>query len=186
MKITSSDTFPRRRTRATMLAVWTATRPTTPKSRITCSSAMEIQTLLRMPRDRQGRLPRSRITIADEGLIQCSDCHNVHGTTTHRQVRAMPTGDAICAKCHADKLGPFVYEHVPVKTEGCSSCHTPHGSTNQRFLRVNQVNLLCLQCHSFPVQGPAGPSHNQSTKYQACTMCHAAIHGSNASNVFFR
>ena len=122
----------------------------------------------------------------DEGLIRCSDCHNVHGTTTLRQVRAMPSGDAICAKCHADKAGPFVYEHVPVKTEGCSSCHTPHGSTNPRFLRVSNVNLLCLQCHSFPAQGPAGPGHNQSTKYQACTMCHAAIHGSNASNVFFR
>jgi predicted CXXCH cytochrome family protein len=73
-----------------------------------------------------------------------------------------------------------------VKTDGCSSCHTPHGSTNPRFLRVSQVNLLCLQCHSFPAQGPGGPNHNQSTKYQACTMCHAAIHGSNASNVFFR
>jgi DmsE family decaheme c-type cytochrome len=122
----------------------------------------------------------------NEGLIGCSDCHNVHGTTTLRQVRAMPSGDAICGKCHADKAGPFVYEHTPVKTEGCSSCHTPHGSTNPRFLRVSQVNLLCLQCHSFPAQGPAGPGHNQSTKYQACTMCHAAIHGSNASNVFFR
>ena len=122
----------------------------------------------------------------DEGLIQCSDCHNVHGTATLRQVRAMPSGDAICVKCHTDKQGPFVYEHVPVKTEGCSSCHTPHGSTNPRYLRVSQVNLLCLQCHTFPAQGPAGPSHNQSTKYQACTMCHAAIHGSNASNVFFR
>jgi predicted CXXCH cytochrome family protein len=75
---------------------------------------------------------------------------------------------------------------VPVKTEGCNSCHTPHGSTNPRFLRVSQINLLCLQCHTFPVQGPAGPTHNQATKYQACTMCHAAIHGSNSSNVFFR
>jgi DmsE family decaheme c-type cytochrome len=122
----------------------------------------------------------------DEGLIQCSDCHNVHGTTTIRQVRAMPSGDAICVNCHVDKQGPFVYEHVPVKTEGCTACHTPHGSNNPRYLRVSQVNLLCLQCHSFPAQGPAGPSHNQSTKYQACTMCHAQIHGSNASNVFFR
>lgn len=122
----------------------------------------------------------------DEGLIQCSDCHNTHGTTTLRQVRALPSGDAVCYKCHIDKQGPFAYEHVPVKTEGCTSCHTPHGSTNSRFLRVSQVNLLCLQCHTFPVQGPAGPSHNQATKYQACTMCHAAIHGSNASNVFFR
>src|SRR5580692_3030093 len=122
----------------------------------------------------------------NEGLVQCVDCHNPHGTATVRQLRSLPSGDAICYKCHADKQGPFVYEHVPVKTEGCSSCHSPHGSTNPRYLRVSQVNLLCLQCHTFPVQGPAGPSHNQSTKYQACTMCHAAIHGSNASNVFFR
>jgi DmsE family decaheme c-type cytochrome len=122
----------------------------------------------------------------NEGLIQCSDCHNVHGTTTLRQVRTMPSGDAICVKCHAEKQGPFVYEHVPVKTEGCTSCHTPHGSNNPRYLRVSQVNLLCLQCHSFPTQGPAGPSHNQAAKYQACTMCHTMIHGSNASNVFFR
>ena len=70
----------------------------------------------------------------DEGLIQCSDCHNVHGTATLRQVRAMPSGDAICVKCHADKQGPFVYEHVPVKTEGCSSCqHAP---------RIDQSTLL--------------------------------------------
>lgn len=122
----------------------------------------------------------------DEGLINCSDCHNVHGTTTLRQVKSLPNGDAACVKCHADTRGPFVYEHVPVKTEGCTSCHTPHGSTNPRFLRVSQVNLLCLQCHTFPTQGPSGPTHDQSAKYQACTMCHVAIHGSNASNVFFK
>jgi DmsE family decaheme c-type cytochrome len=122
----------------------------------------------------------------NEGLVECVDCHNVHGTTTLRQVKALPSGDAVCYKCHADKQGPFVFEHVPVKTEGCSSCHTPHGSTNPRLLRVSQINLLCLQCHTFPVQGPAGPAHNQSAKYQACTMCHMAIHGSNASNVFFK
>lgn len=122
----------------------------------------------------------------EEGLIQCSDCHNVHGTATLRQVRALPSGDFVCYKCHADKQGPFVYEHVPVKTEGCASCHTPHGSTNPRLLRVSQINLLCLQCHTFPTQGPIGPVHNQSQKYQACTMCHVAIHGSNFSNVFFK
>jgi predicted CXXCH cytochrome family protein len=75
---------------------------------------------------------------------------------------------------------------VPVKTEGCTSCHTPHGSTNPRLLKLSVVNILCLQCHTFPTQGPAGPAHNQSAKYQACTMCHVAIHGSNFSNVFFK
>jgi DmsE family decaheme c-type cytochrome len=122
----------------------------------------------------------------NEGLVQCNDCHNPHGTATVRQVRALPSGDAVCFKCHVDKQGPFVYEHVPVKTEGCSSCHTPHGSTNPRLLKVSQGNMLCLQCHTFPLGGPIGPAHNQSAKYQACTLCHAQIHGSNFSNVFFK
>ena len=122
----------------------------------------------------------------NEGLVQCDDCHNVHGTATLRQVKTLPSGDAVCFKCHADKQGPFVYEHVPVKTEGCTSCHTPHGSTNPRLLKVSTVNMLCLQCHTFPTVGPSGPVHNQSAKYQACTMCHTQIHGSNFSDVFFK
>lgn len=122
----------------------------------------------------------------NEGLVECADCHNVHGTGTVRQVRDLPTGDAVCYKCHAEKQGPYVYEHLPVKTEGCSSCHTPHGSSNARLLRVSQVNLLCLQCHSFPAAGPIGPAHNQSQKYQACTMCHPMIHGSNSHVAFMQ
>ncbi len=122
----------------------------------------------------------------NQGLVQCNDCHNPHGTATVRQARTLPSGDAVCYKCHVDKQGPFVYEHVPVKTEGCSGCHTPHGSTNPRLLKVSLVNMLCLQCHTFPTQGPIGPAHNQSAKYQACTMCHNQIHGSNFSAVFFK
>ena len=122
----------------------------------------------------------------NEGLVQCNDCHNPHGTAIVSQLRALPSGDAICYKCHADKQGPFVYEHVPVKTEGCVACHTPHGSTNPRLLKVSQINLLCLQCHTYPTVGPAGPVHNQSAKYQACTMCHTQIHGSNFSSFFLK
>ena len=122
----------------------------------------------------------------NEGLVQCADCHNPHGTGTVRQVQTLASGDAVCSKCHVDKQGPFVYEHVPVKTEGCSSCHTPHGSTNPRLLKVSLVNMLCLQCHTFPTQGPIGPAHNQSAKYQACTMCHTQIHGSNFNLAFLK
>lgn len=127
----------------------------------------------------------------NEGLVLCSDCHNVHGSELLRQVRTSSNQDQICFKCHTDTRGPFVYEHLPVKTEGCVACHTPHGSTNPRLLKVSQVNLLCLQCHtlamsSVPSQPPIGPAHNQSVKYQACTMCHAFIHGSNFSEVFFK
>jgi DmsE family decaheme c-type cytochrome len=125
----------------------------------------------------------------NEGLVQCSDCHNPHGGFLTRQLRATATQDTVCYKCHTDKAGPFVYEHEAVKIEGCVSCHTPHGSSNPRLLKRSQVNLVCLECHAFTVD--AGPSaiptfHNQAQKYQACTMCHVAIHGSNTDHVFFK
>jgi len=127
----------------------------------------------------------------NEGLVKCVDCHNVHGGFQQRQLHTSANQDQVCFKCHTEKKGPFVYEHMPVKTEGCSSCHTPHGSTNPRLMKVSSVNLLCLQCHTLsttniPSQPPIGPAHNQAQKYQACTMCHQSIHGSNFSEVFFK
>jgi DmsE family decaheme c-type cytochrome len=90
-------------------------------------------------------------------------------------------------KCHTEKAGPFVYEHPPVKIEGCTSCHTPHGSVNPRLLNTSRVNLLCIQCHSLASGAMATPTfHNQAQKYQACTMCHTAIHGSNTDEFFFK
>ena len=124
----------------------------------------------------------------NEGLLKCTDCHNQHGGFLTRGLRATAAQDQVCFKCHVDKAGPFVFEHAAVKTEGCVDCHIPHGSSNPRLLKRSQINLLCLECHTFSGGGvpPVGPSHDQSQKYQACTICHGAIHGSNFSNVFFR
>jgi len=124
-----------------------------------------------------------------EGLIKCTDCHDPHGTFQPKMVRLSATQDAICTKCHVETLGPWVYEHPPVKTEGCTLCHSPHGSPNPRLLKRSNVNLLCLQCHSASINftAPGTPSfHNQANQYQACTVCHVQIHGSNASSVFFK
>lgn len=125
----------------------------------------------------------------NEGLIQCTDCHNPHGGFLTRQLRATSAQDVVCFKCHTEKQGPFVHEHPPVKTEGCVSCHLPHGSSNARLLKRSQVNLLCLECHAFTldVGALATPTfHNQAQKYQACTLCHTQIHGSNFDSFFFK
>ncbi len=125
-----------------------------------------------------------------EGAMRCSDCHNPHGGFELKQARLATGGDAACIKCHADKQGPFTYEHAPVKTEGCTACHTPHGSSNPRLLRFAAVNQLCLTCHSVAHDvgaiEPAGPQHNQNAQYANCTACHVKIHGSRTSPVFFR
>ena len=125
----------------------------------------------------------------DQGLVQCTDCHNQHGGFLTAQLRSTAAQDQVCFKCHADKAGPFSFEHEPVKTEGCQACHSPHGSTNPRLLKRAQVNLLCLECHTLTQDpGPAAiPSfHNQSQKYSACTMCHPTIHGSNFDRFFMK
>lgn len=124
----------------------------------------------------------------NEGMVECNDCHNPHGGFQTRQLRASASQDAVCVKCHVEKAGPFVYEHPPVKIEGCTACHTPHGSVNARLLKRSQVNMLCIECHSLADGGAtATPTfHNQANKYQACTLCHTAIHGSNTDEFFFK
>lgn len=126
----------------------------------------------------------------EEGLVKCSDCHDPHGTTNAKGLRASSQQDAVCTKCHTETAGPFVYEHAVVKTEGCMACHTPHGGPNPRLLNRANVNTICLQCHSpspnFSTAGlPSGPAHNQAAQYQSCTICHTDVHGSNVSAVFF-
>ncbi len=147
-----------------------------------------IQPLFRMPFHHR----------VDEGMVKCSDCHNPHGSSVdaqleaggeNKQLRTAAAGNAICLKCHVDKAGPFVFEHEPVITDGCLDCHNPHGSPNPHMLKVANVNQLCLQCHTGShISGAPGiPSfHNQTTQFQACTLCHTQIHGSNFSPYFFK
>ena len=136
----------------------------------------------------------------DEGFMECSDCHNPHGTFAPswamgqrpRMVRQVLDNQQPCLKCHVDKFGPFVYQHPSVQVEGCDICHMPHGSMNARLLRRPVVFTLCLECHNGGGSGTRNqgvdiqsPRHNLlDPKYQKCTTCHVRVHGSN-SDVFF-
>jgi predicted CXXCH cytochrome family protein len=129
-----------------------------------------------------------------EGAMNCSDCHNPHGGFELKQARLATGADAGCFKCHADKQGPFVFEHAPLKVEGCAACHDPHGSANPKLLKRSKVFQLCIECHSnigvVPGEEPSGaaqfPHDLSSPRYQNCTICHSKIHGSNTSDKFFR
>ena len=79
-----------------------------------------------------------------EGKMVCSDCHDAHGQpkATSRPRRV----NLLCYKCHAEKQGPFAYEHPPV-TENCAICHEPHGTVANNLLR-QPTTFLCLRCHT--------------------------------------
>jgi DmsE family decaheme c-type cytochrome len=122
----------------------------------------------------------------NEGLVRCSDCHDVHGTFGNNNLKSTADQNAICTKCHTETRGPFVFEHAAVKAEGCVGCHTPHGSQNARLLNMPQINTLCNQCHS-PVS--AATVHGMSagsSELTPCTSCHTYIHGSNVNPAFLR
>lgn len=122
-----------------------------------------------------------------EGKMVCSDCHDPHGQTEGNLKE--PTINMVCYKCHADKQGPFAYEHPPV-TENCAICHNPHGTVANNLLR-QPATFLCLRCHTGHRKGPTGPNHiplmgdvgtspaSQAAFYTDCTQCHAQIHGSD-------
>jgi DmsE family decaheme c-type cytochrome len=121
-----------------------------------------------------------------EGLVKCSDCHDVHGTFEKSNLRSRNDSNQICTKCHTETRGPFVYEHTPVKGEGCLGCHTPHGSQNARLLNMPSINMLCNQCHSPVASATVHGIGAGSSELTPCTDCHTYIHGSNLNVAFLR
>lgn len=117
-----------------------------------------------------------------EGKIVCSDCHNPHGTQGLRLIDADSITER-CYRCHAEKRGPFLWEHPPVR-EDCKNCHEPHGSNHVKLL-IAKEPFLCQRCHS-DTRHPGTiydqtQINNMSSRAlnRSCTNCHATIHGSN-------
>ena len=138
-----------------------------------------------------------------EGKVICSDCHNPHGSAGPKLLRELTVNDT-CYNCHAEKRGPFLWEHQPVR-EDCTNCHTPHGSTQARLLK-ERVPYLCQNCHGAngghngsPFGGQNLPGANNSKAgtgllqvpqlqiaARGCLGCHSQVHGSNSpAGLFF-
>jgi DmsE family decaheme c-type cytochrome len=109
--------------------------------------------------------------------MTCTDCHNPHGTVTPALLIENSVNEN-CYKCHADKRGPFLWEHPPV-LENCLSCHDAHGSVHDNMLTVKEPRL-CQQCH-IDIRHPTEPfsATSRFVFNRSCTNCHSQVHGSN-------
>jgi DmsE family decaheme c-type cytochrome len=91
-----------------------------------------------------------------------------------------------CVSCHAEKRGPFLWEH-PAVLENCTTCHDPHGTNNDRMLVAKQP-FLCQRCHVTSRHPPTlydaftlRTSGNANKIYgRSCVVCHQTLHGTNA------
>ncbi len=118
------------------------------------------------------------------GNMSCSNCHDPHnGNNDFLLLRS--TVNETCYLCHAEKQGPFLWEHAPV-AEDCSLCHQPHGSNHAALLK-RRPPLLCQQCHSpqghpstaFTAEEIEDSFSNRFLLGRACLNCHSQVHGSN-------
>lgn len=125
-----------------------------------------------------------------EGKMTCSSCHDAHTQSPGQGSLNQPTVNLVCYRCHAEKQGPFVYEHPPV-TENCDICHDPHGAVTNNLLK-QPTTFLCLRCHTGHRTGPTFGPHTgagvvdvgnnaslQQAYYTDCTQCHSQVHGSD-------
>lgn len=133
-------------------------------------------------RDKVAKLDRSSHMPVREGKLECSTCHNPHGSQNVRLLRVGNTVNEACTSCHAEKRGPFLWDHAPVR-ENCATCHDPHGSANERSL-VAKLPFLCQRCHSHTrhpstIYDSTQLLTNTRLYNRGCVNCHSNIHGSN-------
>ena len=159
-----------------------------------CHQAIRAQT------NKQSRHPVNEKFVSHQ-KITCSSCHDTMGsfvvepvnssstrigTGTGKMLRADSLNE-LCYKCHAEKRGPFLWEHPPVE-ENCLTCHEAHGSNHSKLLS-QKAPLLCQDCHttghpSSPLTALSsftGPATSGKNRFfaRSCLNCHTNIHGSN-------
>jgi len=140
-----------------------------------------LETCARCHQERAAQQARFSHMPITQGKMECTSCHNPHGSPNDKLLLASSTNET-CFTCHADKRGPFLWEHAPV-VENCANCHDPHGSNKEKMLKVARPRL-CQQCHA----GTGHPTQPRIVSRQAdlpfvfnraCSNCHFNIHGSN-------
>ncbi len=135
---------------------------------------------------RQSRHPvqTETATFSHTGLMSCNDCHNPHGGAGPGML-VKNTINETCFECHAEKRGPFLWEHAPVR-EDCTNCHVPHGSNYQNLLFAREP-WMCQQCHAaqfhpsgvYSGTGIPPEGADQRILGKQCLSCHSQVHGTN-------
>jgi len=136
----------------------------------------ELETCFQCHKDKRTQALRSAHMPLREGKMTCSDCHNPHGSVGDSLLKEVSIND-VCYKCHAEKRGPFLYDHPPVR-ENCLNCHNPHGTNNEYMLNVARPRL-CQQCHTLGGHAQPGNPFSRFMAGNSCQNCHSQIHGSN-------
>ena len=123
--------------------------------------------------------------------MSCSDCHSPHGSPTRPLLRADSVNE-VCYACHAEKRGPMLWEHAPVR-ENCLNCHhaarlQPRQAAGRgaplHLPAVPHLARRCTRASSSAATRPpqsalSGGTQSPRIIGRSCQNCHSQIHGSN-------
>ena len=96
-----------------------------------------------------------------EQKMGCGDCHGPHGGPGDAGLKTFSINES-CYSCHAEKRGPYLWEHSPV-SENCVLCHSAHGSVHPGMLDRRQPHL-CQSCHEPTALAGLGPPHARHSR----------------------
>ena len=123
------------------------------------------------------------VSTASEGKMRCSSCHQPHGTVTESLIPSISVNDQ-CLSCHAEKRGPFLWEHSPVperlpELPRAARQHAAGDAQDERAPAVPDLSRLDGTCDE-----PAPIRTIASRSATSCLQCHTQVHGSNHPSGF--
>lgn len=147
---------------------------------------------------------QSRHLGADMNGLECSGCHDAHGstmdvlvadesvhppfldgcTTCHEESAAKLVaggGRELCYACHGEIESLVVeaaHPHAALDMADCSDCHNPHASRNRSLVRAPD-GAVCFGCHD-GMAAEGGELQHGAIALAGCEACHEPHGGARA------
>ena len=119
-------------------------------------TAFQPDTCFQCHKDRRAQMFIARRTCRCARARSCARIAIIRTAAPPRRCMRQDSINDNCYTCHAEKRGPFLFEHAPVR-ENCLNCHDPHGSINEYSLKMSRPRL-CFECHSIGHGETTGPN----------------------------
>lgn len=115
----------------------------------------------------------NEVRLDRNSLLQCTSCHNPHGTSNPKFLVKTRSYSGLCTTCHNKSgwgitshstvtatwngAGTDPWPHTPFTTvdeNACENCHSPHNAgSDERILNYQFEEDNCFSCHSGNVAG---------------------------------
>jgi len=121
----------------------------------------------------------------NEGVVKCSDCHDVHGTFGNNNLRSTPIRIWF-APSATPMCAVLSFTSTPRSRRRDAWLATRRTVRRTPAAEYAQRQHMCNQCHSPVAAGTVHGMNAGSAELLPCISCHTMIHGSNLNQAFLK